>query len=112
MVADAAGTLSFGGDHLDDLAPARDQIDETSCHLIRQLPELRFGCLGEMGDYRRIDRIGLGSFVESRREGAHLCRIDDVHGKAGTSQARGHHCLEAASGFNCYQCRRQGLEGE
>src|SRR5215468_6824699 len=29
-----------------------------------------------MGDYRRVDRVGLGSFAESHREGAHLCRID------------------------------------
>ena len=101
MVADAAGALTFGGDHLDDLAPVRNQIGETSCHLIRQLPELRLGCLGEMGDYRRVDRIGLSSSAESHREGRHLCWIDDHHGKAGTSQARGHHCLEAASALNC-----------
>jgi len=32
------GALTFGDDHLNDLAPARDQIGETSCHLIRQWP--------------------------------------------------------------------------
>ena len=109
MIADAASALSFGGNHLDNLAPARDQIGETSCHLIGQLPELRFGCLGKMGDHRRVDRIGLGSFAESHREGTHLCRIDDHHGQAGTSQTRGHYCFEAAGGLDRHQCRRQGL---
>src|SRR5262252_6259688 len=110
MVADAAGALTFGGNHLDDLAPTCNQIGETSRHLIGKLPELRFGCRGEMGDYRRVDRVGLGSFAESHREGAHLCRIDDHHRKAGTSQARSHHRLETASGYDCHQCRRQGFE--
>ena len=41
MVADAECALTFGGNHLDDLAPACDQIGKTSCHLIRQLPKLR-----------------------------------------------------------------------
>jgi hypothetical protein len=34
MVADAAGALTFGGNHLDDLAPTCNQIGETSRHLI------------------------------------------------------------------------------
>ena len=78
----------FGGNHLDDLAPARDQIGKTSCHRIRQLPKLRFGCLGEMRDDRRVDRIGLGSFAESHREGTHLCRIDDHHGNLSSSSMK------------------------
>src|SRR5438045_8077456 len=41
MIAHAAGALTFGCDHIDDLAPASDQLGEKSCHLVRYLPELR-----------------------------------------------------------------------
>ena len=51
-------TLSFGGNHLNDLAPPSD-IGGKSCHLVRHLPQLRLGRLGEVGNYRRIDQVGL-----------------------------------------------------
>jgi hypothetical protein len=35
-------------DHLNDLAPASDQIGEKSCHLVRHLPQLRLDRLGEV----------------------------------------------------------------
>jgi hypothetical protein len=37
----APRALTFGGHHLNDLAPASDQIGEKSCHLVRHLPQLR-----------------------------------------------------------------------
>ena len=39
-------------------------------------------------DYRSVDRISLGSFAESRREGTHLCRIDDHHGNLSSSSMK------------------------
>ena len=38
MVTHAMGALTFGGDHLDDLAPASDQLGEKSCDLVGYLP--------------------------------------------------------------------------
>jgi len=62
-------TLSFGGDHLNDLAPASDQIGEKSCHLVWHLPQLRLGRLGEVGDHRRIDQVGLSPLASEKRQG-------------------------------------------
>jgi len=33
-----AGALTFGCDHIDDLAPASDELGEKSCHLVGYLP--------------------------------------------------------------------------
>jgi hypothetical protein len=93
--------VSFGGE-----TPASDQIGEKSCHLVRHLPQLRLGRLGEMGDYRRIDQVGLSPFAERLREGAHLRRIDHHHWQACASQARRDHRLKAAGSLDHHQLRR------
>jgi hypothetical protein len=61
-------TLSFGGNHLNDLAPPSD-IGGKSCHLVRHLPQLRLGRLGEVGNYRRIDQVGLSPLASEKRQG-------------------------------------------
>ena len=66
-------------------APASDQIGQKP-RLVGQWPHLRLGRLGEVGDHRRIDRIGLGALAERLGEGAHLGRIDHHHGQAGRRQ--------------------------
>src|SRR5262245_28690780 len=53
LVVHATRTLTFGRDHLDDLAPPSNQIGEKSCRFVRQLAQLRLGCLGEVGDHCR-----------------------------------------------------------
>ncbi len=106
IVAHTTRPLTFGGDHLDDLAPASDQIGQKSRHLVRHAPQLRFGRLGKVGDHRRIDWISLGPFAERLGEGAHLRGIDHHHRQAGTSQARRNHRFEAASSLNGHQTRR------
>jgi hypothetical protein len=58
-----------------------------------------------MGNHCSIDRVGFGPFAEGPREGTHLRWIDHHHGKASASQARGNHCLEAASCLDGHQCR-------
>jgi len=49
------------------LAPPRDQMGEKSCRFIRHLPQLRLGRLGEVGDHRRINWVGLGPLAERNR---------------------------------------------
>ena len=65
---DVTGTLTFRSYHLNDLAPASDEFGEHLRGLIRQLANLRFGCLREVRDYRGIDRIGLGRLSCDRKE--------------------------------------------
>jgi hypothetical protein len=82
------------------------QIGEKSCHLIRRLPQLRLGRLGEVGDYRRIDQVGLSPFAERLGEGAHLRWIDHHHWQACASQARRDHRLKAAGSLDRHHLRR------
>ena len=83
---DVTGTLTFRSYHLNDLAPAADEFGEHLRGLIRQLANLRFGCLREVRDYRGIDRIGLGTSAERLRERPHLGRIDHNHRQTGECQ--------------------------
>ena len=64
--------LALGDDHLDDLASPSDKIGQKPGLFVGHRPDVRFGCLDEMGDYRRVDRVGLGSFAERLGESAHL----------------------------------------
>jgi hypothetical protein len=98
FVAQAPRALTFGGDHLNDLAPASDQIGEKSCHLVRHLPQLRLGRFGEVSDHSRIDWIGLGPFAECLGEGAHLSWIDHHDRQACANQTRGDNRLKAPGG--------------
>ncbi len=60
-----------------------------------------------MGDYRGIDRIGLGAFAERMSERTHLRRIDNDHWQAGRAQAGRNHRFEAAGGLDA---NRLGVE--
>jgi hypothetical protein len=64
--------LALGDDHLDDLASPSHKIGQKPGLFVGHRPDVRFGHLDEMGDHRRVDRIGLGPFAERLGEGAHL----------------------------------------
>src|SRR5262249_35762082 len=51
--------LALGSDHLEDLAPASDQIGQQPRCLIGKRTRGRLGGLGKVRDDRSIDRIGL-----------------------------------------------------
>ena len=62
--------LALGDDHLDDLASPSDKIGQKPGLFVGHRPDVRFGRLDEMGDHRRVDRVGLGSFAERLRGNA------------------------------------------
>ena len=80
--------LAFGFDHLDDLSPASDEISQQPGRLVGQGADFGPGRLGEAGDNRSIDRIGLGALSQRLGEGSDLRRIDDHDGKTGRRQSR------------------------
>jgi hypothetical protein len=68
--------LALGDNHLDDLSASSDKIGQKPGLFVGHRPDVRFGRLDEMGDHRRVDRVGLGPFAERLGESAHLRRID------------------------------------
>ena len=78
--------LLLGDDHLDDLAPAGDEIGQQPASRVGQRPDLGLRRRDETGDHRGIDRIGLGALADRLGEGAHLRRIDHHHRQAGRTR--------------------------
>ena len=62
--------LALSPDHLDDLPSASDEIGEQPGRLVGQRAGLGSSRLGETGDDRSIDRIGLGALSERPGEGS------------------------------------------
>jgi hypothetical protein len=89
--------LAIGDDHLDDLSASSDKIGQKPGLFVRHRPDVRFGRLDEMGDHRRVDRIGLGPFAERLGESAHLRQIDHDDRQARRRKARRNHRLTAAA---------------
>jgi hypothetical protein len=88
--------LAIGDDHLDDLSASSDKIGQKPGLFVRHRPDVRFGRLDEMGDHRRVDRIGLGPFAERLGESAHLRQIDHDDRQARRRKTRRNHRLTAA----------------
>jgi len=100
------------GHHLDDLAPAGDEIGEKLRGLVRQDANRRPRRFDEAGDDGGVDRIGLGAFAERLCVVADLRGIDDDDRQAGARQARGDDRLEAAGRFHRDQDRRERLQSD
>ena len=64
--------LVLGDDPLDDLASPSHKIGQKPGLFVGHRPDVRFGRLDEMGDHRRVDRVGPGSFAERLGESARL----------------------------------------
>src|SRR5512132_1181277 len=88
--------LPLGTYHVHDLTPARHQIRQKPCRLIRQRPGFGPCRCGKVSDYRSIDRIGLGALSECLGKGTDLRRIDNDDRKAGAANCRCRNGLEAA----------------
>jgi hypothetical protein len=71
--------------------------------LVRQGARGRPDGLGEAGDRRRVQPVGLRQPARGAGEGAHLARVDDRHRQAGGGEAD----LHAAGGLEHHQCWRE-----
>ena len=94
MIGHSPRTLTFGGHHLDDLAPARDQIGEQSRHLVWKRTRHCLGGFGKMRDHRGIDRVGLSPLAKRLGKSSHLRRVDHNDWQFCRRQAGRYHCLE------------------
>src|SRR6266702_424443 len=83
-----AQPILLGDQHLDELAPPRDQGFQALAGLIRQRPGLGADALGKQGQHRRIDGVGLRQLARGAREVAYLSGIRHHHRDAGTGQRR------------------------
>ena len=104
-VAQLAAPLALAADHLDNLAPAGDQLAEVPRGLVRQRPRLRLHRLGEARDRLGVQPVGLGQPTGGAGEVADLARVDDHQRQARSAQRGGHGCLEAAGGLEHDQAR-------
>jgi hypothetical protein len=62
----------------------------------RQRPEFGSNRLGEVGQYRRVQGVGLGQLAGGLGEVTHLPGVDDDHGVPSGGQGRDDRRLEAA----------------
>src|SRR5215471_21264242 len=102
--------LLLGSDHVDDLAPAGDEIGELLGGLVRQRPWYDTRCLAEVGDHAGIDRVGLGALADGFGEGADLRRVGDRNRQAGPGEGRNYDRLEAAGGLEDDEVGLHNLE--
>jgi hypothetical protein len=102
--------LPLGDNRLDDLAASCDKTSEKLCRRVRERPEVRLGCLGEMGDHHGIDRIGLGALVQGLRRATHLGLVHHANRQPRRREARRDHRLEASRRFDRNRLGRQGRE--
>jgi hypothetical protein len=63
--------------------------------------------LGEAGDHRRVQPVGLGQPARGTSEGPHLARVDDRDRQAGRGQGRREADLHAAGGLEHHQRWRE-----
>jgi hypothetical protein len=98
--------LALSPDHLDDLPSASDEIGKQPGRLVGQRAGLGSSRLGETGDDRSIDRIGLGALSERPGEGSNLRRIDHHNRKSSRRQGRRCDGLKAAGRLQRDNLRR------
>jgi hypothetical protein len=75
--------------------------------LVGQGPHRRPHRLGEAGDRRRVQAVGLGQPTRGAGEGPHLARVDHRDRQAGRGQGRREADLHAAGGLEHHQRRRE-----
>ena len=92
----AAPAVALGGHHLDDLAPAGDQLCERAGLFVGHRPGRRRDRFGEMGDRRGVQGVGLGELAGRPGEVADLARVDHRQRQARRTQRRRHRDLVAA----------------
>src|SRR5262245_7981656 len=102
--------LLLGSDHVDDLAPAGDEIGELLGGLVRHGSRLDTGRFAEVGDYVGIDRVRLCALTDRFGEGADLCRIGDRNRQAGPGEGRNYNGLEATGGLEHDEVGLHNLE--
>jgi len=110
IAAQQPPAVTFGHQHLDDLAPSTDQFGQFLCLGIAQGPRLWVDGLAEVGDDGGIKGVGLGKTACGSSEVPDLARIDDGERQAGRREGCRHRHFEAACGFHDDQGRRQGLQ--
>ena len=91
----AGAAVALGGHHLDDLAPAGDQLCERAGLFVGHRPGRRRDRFGEMGDRRGVQRVGLGKLAGRPGEVADLARVDHRQRQARRTQRRRHRDLVA-----------------
>ena len=94
-----AQAVHLGRPHLDELAAPVHQGREGHGVGAGQRPDLGADGLGEVGQYRRVEGVGLGQPAGGPGEVAHLPRVDDGHRPPGGGEGRGHRRLEPAGGL-------------
>ena len=99
--------VALGGEHLEQLAPARHQRPQAARRLVGQGPHGRPHRLGEAGDRLRVQAVGLRQPTYGAGEGAHLARVDDRDRQAGRGQGRREADLHAAGRLEHDQRRRE-----
>ena len=107
---EAFAAVSFGGHHLDDLAPSGNQLAERAGLVVGQRPGLRVDRLGEVGDRLGVEGVGLGELAGRAGEVADLARVDHRQRQPGGAQRRGHRRLVAAGRLEC--CSARGLRAD
>ena len=100
MSAARRATIGLHADHLDNLSPAGDRLAQISSVAWgeRAAPP-GLDLLGERGNDRGVDRVGLGEPAERAREVSDLARVDDGERQAGAGEGRRDSRFEAACRF-------------
>jgi hypothetical protein len=102
--------VALGGEHLEQLPSPHHQGPEVPGGLVRQGPHRRPHRLGEAGDHRRVEAVGLCQPARGAGEGAHPARVDHRHRQAGRGQGRREADLHPAGGLE-HDERRCRFEG-
>jgi hypothetical protein len=102
-VARLAAALAFADDHLDQLAPAGDQLAEGLGGGTRQRSRHRLDGLGEARDRLGIEAVGLGQTPGGSSEVADLPWVDHDQGQPGGGQRAGDRDLEPPGRFQHHQ---------
>jgi len=103
-------TIFLRHDHLDDLPSAGHEFTQRLGFVVSHRLGGRADGLGEMGDCRGVQAIGLGELAGGTREVADLPRIDHRERQMGGGEGAGRHGLIAARRLHDDQDRSQGAQ--
>ena len=99
--------VGLGRDHVDDLAPACDQIGQRPHLRIGYCSGLRPDAFGKKGNHFGIEPIGLGQSAYGTSKGPDLARVHDCQPQADPGQRRRDRDLETAGGLQDDELRGQ-----
>jgi hypothetical protein len=91
--------VALGGEHLQQLPPARQDGVELLGFLVRQRPNLGPHPLGEEREHAGVDPVGLRQLPGRAREVTHLARVRHHHREPGRGERRHRGELVAARGL-------------